>query len=166
VTPSQFKALLKSRGYTQAEVAKLWKISAGRMSQIARNPNRLAMYEYALWAVPPKRIAAAVQARRLQAARAAAGHDSHPPPVGARRVALDAATDLTAIDDVYVVAVEQGEHLPEGCEGVITARDFAGGQWHVSILFDNGYRERFPQSFLEDPSCFLTATGRTRSPAP
>ena len=162
LTRQQFQAEIKRLGYTQDEVAKLWEMTPARLSQIARDPQRSPLYEYALWGLPSKRTAARVTERRTQAARALGAVK---PPERAED-SQDVWTDLTAVRAVFVVREEQGEHLPEGCEGIVVARAGQGGACQVSIQFDSGYHESYSLSYLKDPACFLSATGVMRAAEP
>lgn len=156
----EFQALIKERGYTQAEVAQLWGLSAMRVSQIARDPERAKHYDYALWGLPPKAIAAAVAARREHAARVSSLAAKTEPSSAAN--ASDIWAEIEAIGAVYVVRSEQGEHLPEGCEGVVITRERRGDKAQVTIRFDTGHVESLPVTYLRDSECFLAATGKVR----
>lgn len=157
LTRNQFRAVAKSRGYTLGEVATAWGLSAARLSQIAADPNRLPMYDCALWGLPPKRAAAAITARRLQTARAFADKT---PRRDSPRPAIDPWVALVAMGAVFIVGSEQGDHLPEGCEGTVIAHEDGHDELHVVLLFETGYQEAFPIGWLKAPDCFLVATGR------
>jgi hypothetical protein len=164
LTRRQFQGLIKKRGYTQAEVAKLFELSNVRLSQIARDPERAMHYDYALWGLPPKAIAAAVAARRELAVReysSAADSTRAPAPH-----LQDIWSEIEDIGAVYIVRSEQGEHLPEGCEGVVVTREVHGDTARVTIRFDSGHSESFPVSYLRGPECFLAATGKVREGTP
>ena len=161
LTAAEFKAVIKNRGYRMGEVAGLWNITPARLSQIARDLNHFPAYEFALWALVPKRIAAAVAVRRAQAAQqlVAKVEAKANPAVAAASSMTDVWDDLTELGSVFKVDVEQGEHLPEGCEGVVVKRERRDGDVHLLVRFAGGHEESFPLSYLRDPSCFLVATG-------
>jgi len=160
LTPEEFKGVAEARGYTLAEVADAWNRTPTRVSQIANNPDRDPLYDSALWGLPPKRIAAAVALQRERLAK------QYVKPARKRPAAAAAQTDvwdeLTAVRCVFLVAAEQGDHLPQDCEGVVVNRQHRDGELYVSINFATGYSETFPLSFLKDPACFLVATGSTK----
>lgn len=160
LTPEEFKGIAKERGYDLNDVAEEWELSPARVSQIARDGKRKRMYDYALWGLPLKRTAAAVAFQRNRAA------SKHATPSRERRKQTpepDIWTELTAVGAVWVVNAEQGDHLPQGCEGVVVERDQRGGALRITLRFSTGYTEPFDLSYLQDPACFLTATGRRES---
>jgi hypothetical protein len=54
-----------------------------------------------------------------------------------------------------------GVHLPERCEGTVQAVTLRAGLYHILLRFAaTGYEEAFPVSYLQQPDCFLSATGR------
>lgn len=161
LTREEFIGVAKARGYTLAEVARAWGLTPTRVTQIAKDPERDLRDDFALWGLPTKRTAAAVALQRERLARQYAKtvrqRGASPPPVQ-----TDIWDDLTGVDCVFLVAAEQGEHLPVDCEGVVVAREHRDGELHVTIRFRTGYSESFPLSFLKDPGCFLVATGSTK----
>lgn len=153
LTPEQYHGLIRVRGYTMAEAAAVFGISAARLSQIANNPARAPYYDYAAWGLCPKRSAAAVGARRSRTLAKIAK-----PP-------LDHWALATQVGAVFLVQKEQGDHLPEGCEGVVTKQIKIGGRPHVAIHFEKtNYTEAFALAYLKDQQCFLWATGRVMPP--
>lgn len=150
MTPTEFRAVARARGYTLADLARLWQLSRARVTQIASDSGRAPVYELALWAVPPKRTAAAVQSRRRQFAAALAERMS---PRGT------STTWEIELQAVFMVGSEQGSHLPEGSRGYVDARERRRDGEHVHLRFDTGYHEWFSTAFLKDPDCFLVETG-------
>jgi hypothetical protein len=160
LTREEFIGVAAARGYTLAEVAKAWGITPSAVSQIAKKTDRDLRDDFALWGLPTRRTAAAVAVQRERLARQYAKprrQRGAPPPVQ-----TDIWDELTAVDSVFLVSAEQGEHLPMDCEGVVVAREHRAGELHVTIRFATGYSESFPLSFLKDPGCFVVATGSTK----
>lgn len=160
LTRHEFVALARSRGYRLADIARLWGISRSRVSQIAADPERAPYWDYALWAVPARTAKAVLEARRRRLLA------SLPPPVRSkaaptRELRRDSPGGLgVELGDVWIVRDSPGEHLPERCEGTVRSRFVHGGLWHVIIHFPvTGYEETFTLAYLQQPDCFLSATG-------
>ncbi len=161
LSPAQFRALIKARGYSFVELARLWGVSAARVTQMVKDADRPAYLDYALWGLPARSRAFAVGLRRGEAA--AAAERRHPdlrrqPRARAIRIASDSTLEG---GDVYIVHRSQGEHLQEGARGAIIGVEH-GAVW---IGFESGYVERFPMSYLESTSSFLVANGEVNSSA-
>ena len=167
MTRNQFVGILKERGWKLREVAELWEITAARLTQISKNPNRPAHWDYALWGLPRRHTLARVTGRRLQIARGL--ETPHRP---SRRSTNRPQPDIFAPDtesssgalvergDVWAVRDGQGEHLPEGCEGFVYSIESHPNGTYAKLRFDTGYEESFEVAFLTGPDCFLSPTGR------
>jgi len=155
LSAKQFRAIVRARGYRLRDIAELWGLTPARLSQIAADPERPSHYEYALWGLPKKKLAALVMGRRQEAARALVeASEAEPQRSGAESVAIEPR-------DVWIVRESPGDHLPEGCEGIVQAVQYRDGEQQVSLHFPaTDYAETFSVTYLNDPTCFLVATGR------
>ncbi len=144
LTRTEFIDLLRERGYRLSDVARRWGLSRGRLTQIANDEQRPAHYEDAAHGLPRRGrgvTKGAANGRTLRDRRALAASGW---VVGAE----------------FVVSEEQGQHLPEGLQGVITSVSRRGTEWWACIEFQNGYRETFMSSYLRSGGSFLVETGR------
>lgn len=147
LTPVEFRALVTARGYSLAELGRIWGLTKGRMSQIASDEHRAPHFDLALWGTPVKANGIAAQGRR-------------------RRVIAGLATPAPRVDEielgeVFMVANSPGEHLPEGALGIV---QHVGGPRHQRVAHlvftDWGYEESFEIAYLLAPMSFLIRTGR------
>jgi hypothetical protein len=157
LTREEFIGLIRHRGYSLTAVGQLWGVSRSRISQIAADAQRPAHWDYSLWGLPARLATARVEARRLRlllAARAKpsrANSNTRPP----------ARLPTVEVGDVWIVRDSPGAHLPERCEGTVQAVTLHAGLYYILLRFAvTGYEEAFPVSYLQQPDCFLAATGR------
>jgi len=165
-TPAQFDALFQVRGWTQAAVAERWGVTARRVSQIKFDSHRAPHWEDALWGLPERKKAHATDARRHQVVIALAREAA---PTSTSDCNSDSDTpDLfyPEVGDEWTVRDSPGEHLPEGCAGMIASITLGTDGPEIAIRFDNGYTEVFTSRYLFGLECFLSATGRKRSLGP
>jgi hypothetical protein len=158
LSPEQFRALANARGYTFAQLALLWDLSAGRISQVAADPNRPAHFDYALWGLPPRGQLSAISKRRAQMltalrTRIKAGKVDQP--------AFDADAHWFAVTQIgmgFTSSVEFSENIPEGAIGTVIARSQHQTNPEITIRFDTGFVEAFPLDYLKAIECPLWST--------
>ena len=158
LTPAQFLALVKAKGYRLVDLARLWNLSSARISQIVRDPERPAYLNYALWGLPTKSRADRVARERARAALDA--ERRFPSLRKQRKRSLPGRAQTMSLpfqkgDGVCVLSA-QGEHLPEGTRGAVIERD-RDSAW---IAFETSYVEKFSMAYLLSPSAFLMANGQ------
>ena len=158
LTPMEFRGLVKARGYTLREAAQILGITAGRLSQVASDIARAPYYDLAVWALAPKRSAAAVEAKRARTLAKIQAEEGR----GPRSVTTDIWNELLVVGSIFMVRDEQGDHLPAGAEGTVESVSSVRGERCIDMRFQTGYRETYTLSFLRSPECFMAATGRTR----
>ena len=162
LSPTEFEAVIRMRGYSLSEVAARWGLSPARLTQIKADVLRSPRYEDALWGLPAKKLARAVTIRREHIAHRLAGERSAKDRKKIRReVPSFEPTFLIEVGDIWAVARSPGEHLPEGCEGTIVAVERHESSARISFRFVNGFTETIDQNYLLSPDCFLVATGKT-----
>lgn len=160
LTPAQFRAIARDRGYGRKDLAIVWNVTPTRITQITNDPNRPPHYDYALWGLPAKRVAPLVMGRRLAFALTLAPETAS--DSAARPIEIASATDDSTIEpgDIWVVRESPGVHLPEGCQAEVTAVGNVEGVLSVSFLFETGEAVTYPVNYLNGFECFLSATGR------
>ncbi len=164
MSPLQFEAVIRMRGYTLSEVATRWGLSPARLTQIKSDVLRSARYEDAVWGLPDRKLAAAILARRERIVQdLAAGIPLRSKKSKPLRTLVAPPLPLIEEGDVWAVKDSQGDHLPEGCEGWVTSIGGRGPGAKITLRFVNGYTETFDQQYLNDASCFLAATGKIHS---
>lgn len=136
----------------------MWGLTPTRVSQIAKDPRRKPLYDAALWGLPQKRLAGAIAEKRRRLAGIHSLKTKRPSQTAPS--AADVWDELVMPGATFVVNTEQGDHLPEGCEGKVVERSTRAGKACVTIRFSTGYSESFDLAYLQDPASFLTATGR------
>jgi hypothetical protein len=160
LTPAQFRGLIDARGYTMAETAKLFGVSAARITQVAADEGRARHYDLALWALAPKRSAAAIDARRARTLARISPIEGATKKHRQKFLENEIWAMNTEPGNIFVVHAAQGDHLPEGCEGIIRRVSRIHGEQMVEIEFSTGYTEAFALSYLKGRDCFLSPTGK------
>jgi hypothetical protein len=162
LTPHQFRAVVKTRGWTFAEVAQRWGVTPERVSQIANQPDKRAPHwEDALFGLPHKRAAERTRQQRLALA-GSAGNRLAPRKANGegRRGSWVVQAPYLAQGSVFIVTQGQSEDLDEGMRGALMARR-ATPRPQVLLLFESGYREWLDEAWLADPTCWLQYNGQT-----
>jgi hypothetical protein len=168
LTPAQFRALVRAKGYTLAMLARAWGFSPARVTQIADLSDRPAHFDLALWGTPPTPQRDAMRARRDDYVRRLAGvakrtqRASAAGPAGPTFSERDHWEAAIAIGAEFVSDAELGDHIPEGCVAVVESVAGQGDARVVSLRFSTGYVEGFQLAFLRQPTCFLWARGIER----
>jgi hypothetical protein len=153
LTPEQFRALCNERGYIFAQLATLWNLSLGRISQIVGDAERPAHFDYAHWSLPPRLQAKAVTQRRasvLAELRTCTRKPAKP--------VFDADAhwlEVTQIGMGFTSSAEFSENIPDGALGVVIARTSNTNNPEVSIQFETGFVEVFPLDYLKAIDCPL-----------
>jgi hypothetical protein len=156
LTPEQFRALTNERGYTFAQLAMLWNLSPGRISQIAGDTDRPAHFDYALWGLPSRSQARAVAQRRAAMLAAIKTRTRKP-----AKPVFDADAhwfEVTQVGMGFTSSVEFSENIPEDAHGVVVGRSGDPNNPHIAIRFDTGFIERFPLNYLKAVDCPLWST--------
>jgi hypothetical protein len=154
LTPEQFRALSSQRGYTFAQLAALWELSPGRISQLAADPNRSAHFDYALWGLPIRHQVNATDQRRAQILKSLKTRIEKPDKPKEEKFDADAHwAEITQVGRGFTSSVEFSDDIPEGCLGTVVARDFSKPNPTISIQFLNGVVETFPLSYLTQVDC-------------
>jgi hypothetical protein len=156
LTPEQFKALAKLRGYRLSDLAARWELSRARLSQVAADTERAPIFDEALWALPPKRLLKLAEGRRQTILATLTQSDIRETK---KIIAAQYWEDITEIGWTYIVEVEQGDHLAEGMEGIVTGRNLKDNQPTVTITFESGHVETYPLQYLKSPECFIASRG-------
>lgn len=167
-TETEFRSLIRERGYTLADLARLWGLSRGRLTQLAGDPDRPKHYDYAVWGLPPKALAPAIRARRARyLAALMAGHklprrrSRATPWTGANVITVPTEVEARIqVGDTVSVLAEQGDHLPEGLGGIVTTVIQKGDHIAARIRFRNGYEETFDLTYLLSPASILWLDAR------
>jgi hypothetical protein len=161
LTPEQFRALSSQRGYTFAQLAVLWELSPGRISQLAADPIRPAHFDYALWGLPARHQVNATDQRRAQILKSLKTRIEKPDKPKEEKFDADAHwAEITQVGRGFTSSVEFSDDIPEGCLGIVVARDLSKLDPAISIQFLNRVVETFPLSYLKQIDCPLWSTLR------
>jgi hypothetical protein len=159
LTPEQFRALSSQRGYTFAQLAALWELSPGRISQLAADPNRSAHFDYALWGLPIRHQVNATDQRRAQILKSLETRIDKPNKPKQEKFDADAHwAAITQVGMGFTSSVEFSESIPEGSLGIVVSREGTANSPIIVIQFDTGFIERFPLSYLQAADCPLWST--------
>jgi hypothetical protein len=161
LTPEQFRALSSQRGYTFAQLAALWELSPGRISQLAADPNRSAHFDYALWGLPIRHQVNATDQRRAQILKSLETRINK--PTRPKQEKFDADSHWAAITQVgmgFTSSVEFSDDIPAGALGIVTARIGDTTNPTIEIRFTTGFVEAFPLDYLKAIDCPLWSTLR------
>lgn len=164
LTPEQFKALVKWKGWSYRELAERWGITSVWMSNVARNAERPAHYDDALVGLPNKRtmtrdvrnlerrLRALVDAKAHDAAAKAPGHAGRRPSGEYRYHGyFMVGAIVTASEEIGIVA-------EEGARGAVFQVVDTGKGERYGVLFETGLWDWFDPASIDR---MLVMTGLT-----
>lgn len=156
LTVAQFRALAKARGYTLAQLAELWQLSPGRISQVAGDPERPIHFDYALWGLPPTGQHRAVTMRRRSVVASLTVQE--PKKLPKRFDVEQHWHDVTQLGMGFTSSIEFSDDIPEGALGIVVNRGTDRNNPLIALKFETGYTESFPLSYLKAIDCPLWPT--------
>ena len=162
LSPQQFKALAKYKGWTYRAMAKRWGIQPESLSAIARDPDRATRYDDMLFGLPNlNRLGRDMLRLSKQIdfamGRAAAREASRPviekalPPGYRYHGYLTTGAILTASQDV-------GSMAEEGSRGIVFAVKSGALSQDYGVIFESGSWEWFTPESVDQ---YLATTGLT-----
>ncbi|HEY8608120.1 MAG TPA: hypothetical protein VIM12_13480 [Noviherbaspirillum sp.] len=158
LTPTQFKALAKYKGWKFKMLAERWGVTPEWVSQVSRDPMRDLRYDDALLGLPNlHRLARDMKARERQldaaVARTAPSRDREarrrPTPGYRYRGYLTTGVVVTA-------STEVGSMAEEGMRGVVFQILDDRKQETYGVIFETGMWDWFPPDYVD---LYLTSTG-------
>lgn len=158
LSPEQFKALAKYKGWKFKMLAERWGVTPEWVSQVSRDPRRDLRYDDALLGLPNlNRLASDLKARarQLQAALAKSGAAREkqqprlPAPGYRYRGYLAPGVIVTASGAV-------GSMAEEGMRGMVFQVLDDGRQESYGVIFETGMWDWFPPDYVD---MYLSSTG-------
>lgn len=144
LTPDQFKAIVKSKGWTYRELAEWWRVSPVWVSNIARNKNRARHFDDAVMGLPNKVVLLASLKRRQSTADNAVskiqkGKTHHP---FKQEDYLFAGAVVVAMEDIGSIA-------EAGTKGILFDIRIKNRTPEYGVMFQNGKHEWLPKSLMD-----------------
>lgn len=153
LTPAEFKALAKFKGWTYRALAQRWGLQPESISAIARDPNRATRYDDMLHGVPNQRYLAR-DLRRL------AGQVAEAVSLATGPVATDNAPAVPkgpgfrfhgyiVAGSVVTATTQVGSMAEEGSRGVVFNVQTELDREVYGIIFETGLWDWFPPNYIE-----------------
>jgi len=152
LTPQQFKALAKLKGWTYRAMAARWGMQPESLSGIARNSNRPIRYDDMLYGLPNLNYLAKEQKIRVtQVEKACALFDKKKSSMVAKQPCSKGFRyhDYLFIGSILSVTSDVGSVAEEGMRGVVFDVQRDGEQEIYGVLFDNGLYDWFPPDYVD-----------------
>jgi hypothetical protein len=163
LTPEQFKALSRYKGWRYTELSVRWGVTPEWVSILARNPNRPIAYDDALHGLPNRHHERLDSARRAKVVTDAVNKASiqrsskTTSPRGATKVHpgyryrgyLQIGTIVTASEDIGSIA-------EEGMRGIVFQAVDMISQEKYGIIFETGLWDWFPPNYVDS---FIVSSG-------
>lgn len=160
LTPEQFKALAKHKGWKLVDIAKRWGVTGDWIAREARNPNRAIRFDDALHGLPNlnralqdvarRERAARIALERLQNKKAAAPPVQRPVPAGYRY------RDYLTVGSIVTAGVEVGSVAEEGMRGIVFEVRDLGSSQQFGVIFESGLWDWFAPDHID---AYLVSTG-------
>lgn len=161
LTPEQFKALAKWKGWTFREISERWGITTVWMSKITSNPDRAPHYDDALVGLPNKRTMARdarVLEKRLAALVGAKRFDREAKETARRPSGEYRYHGFFTVGAILTAASEIGSLAEEGARGIVFQVQDSGRGERYGVIFETGLWDWFEPKHIDD---MLVMTGLT-----
>lgn len=152
LTPAQFKALAKYKGWTYRLMAERWGIQPESLSAIARNPDRPARYDDMLHGLPNlNRLGREVRRQTDQLAAAMARFAMRAPAEPQARPATPGYRyhGYLTTGAIVVATTAVGSIAEEGVRGVVFDVQDDGTREVYGVLFESGLWDWFPPDYVD-----------------
>ena len=155
LSPTQFRAIVKLKGWNYKKLADWWGVTPTWIGAIAKDPERSPHFDDAIMGLPYRRLLQSTLAKRQQLADSAKIKPSKQRKVhtgGLRyRDYFVVGAVVNAIEDV-------GSLAPSGMRGVVFGVRLQGKSEEYGVIFENGSFDWFPPDFVD---VYLSQTGLT-----
>lgn len=161
LTPEQFKALAKWKGWTFREISERWGITTVWMSKLCSNPDRAPHYDDALIGLPNKRTMARdirLLEKRLSALTSAQAFDRRVKEKAPRSSGEYRYHGYFVVGAILTAANEIGSMAEEGARGVVFQVEDTGRGERYGVIFETGLWDWFEPKHIDD---MLVMTGLT-----
>lgn len=159
LTPEQFKALAKYKGWKYTMLAKRWELTAVWISNMARDPNRPARFDDMLMGLPNlnklKRDLAGRQ-KQLDAALARITPPVAAPPQVPRLQPGFRYHGYLTLGMIVTASVDVGSIAEEGMRGIVFEVQNRGHEEVYGVIFENGLWDWFSPDYVD---MYLASTG-------
>jgi hypothetical protein len=162
LTPEQFKALAKYKGWTYRAMAARWEIQPESLSAIARNPHRATRYDDMLHGLPNlKRLGRDTVrlSKQIEFAMGRAAQQRVERPVSAKPLPPGYRYhDYLCPGTIVTASCDVGSMAEEGSRGVVFSAKGDGVQQTFGVIFETGLWEWFSPDAVDK---YLASTGLT-----
>ena len=153
LTPAQFKAILRSKGWSYRSLAEWWDVSLVWINKVANSMNRAPHFDDALIGLPDKRLIQSALAKRQRLADVAISKISkvtiaHSGGLRYRNFYVVGAV-VSATEDIWSIA-------SFGMKGVVFDVRIKGKREEYGVIFENGGYDWFSPDLVDD---WLSETG-------
>lgn len=157
LTPEQFKALARFKGWRYVELAVRWGVTPEWVSILARNPDRPAAYDDALHGLPNRHHHKADMARRAKRVTDAVVKASSARP--SRTVPASGSVKLPSgyryrgylhVGTIVTAATDIGSIAEEAMRGIVFQVVNAATEERYGIIFETGLWDWFPPSYVDN----------------
>lgn len=158
LSPEQFKALAKYKGWKFKMLAERWGVTPEWISQISRDPQRDLRYDDALLGLPNlNRLTRDIKARtrQIEAALARLGQ-SRGKPVPARPAPGYRYRGYLMTGIIVTASAEVGSMAEEGMRGIVFQVLDDGAHETYGVIFETGMWDWFPPDYVD---LYLSSTG-------
>lgn len=165
LTPEQFKALAKYKGWKYTMLAQRWGYSAVWISRVARDPNRPARFDDMLQGLPDLNRLSRDLARRDRLLQAAMQSTASTSIASAPQIKVLPGLryrGYLVVGAIVTAATEVGSIAEEGMRGIVFQVIGVGQEEHYGVIFESGLWDWFPPEYVD---AYLAGTGLTASGA-
>lgn len=161
LTPEQFKALAKYKGWKYTMLAERWDITPVWVSNMARDPNRPARYDDMLLGLPNlKKLSRdlASRQRQVDAAMAKMRPRMTPPPQPKKIQPGFRYQGYMTLGAIVTAVADVGSMAEEGMRGVVFEVLNRGQEEIYGVIFENGMWDWFSPDYVDQ---YLATSGLT-----